>query len=178
MNETKETNTKISKRLGLFLEAIPLSLRDFSKVTGISQATLSRIKNGSTGFRHDSISIIAAAFGVTDLNFQDENFAIPVRAKLIKGLKDYIKKQERDVDLNFLIQGRNTAHFLNLYIREGHMDNFQSMKDIRFGIKEWFDIELRGAEITNILNRRIKKGLIEQNPGEKKGTFRYKRVHT
>jgi hypothetical protein len=45
-------------------------------------------------------------------------------------------------------------------------------------IKDSFDIKLWSAEITNILTKDGKKGNIERVPGEKKGAFKHKKVHT
>lgn len=175
MNETKEIDTIIGNRLKLFLNALPISIRGFSTITRISQSTLSRIINGATNFGHDKILIIAESFGVSELDFQNPKVPIPDRKTLIINLKKYVSINEIDININLLLQGDKTAHHVDAFINDGKLDQFQSIKEIRNGIKDEYGVNLRGADITNILGRRLGK-LIERKDGTKIGTFEYRRI--
>lgn len=175
MTNNEEILPNIGQRLKDFRKKICISLIALYDITGISNATLSRIERG---FNHNSknIEILSQAFGVSELEFRNNKINIPARRKLINNLKEYVRKTSKNVNVDALLEGKHTAHFLDLYIEEGYLNEYQTIKQICTGIKEEYDISLVGPDISNLLKHRIKIKLIETRAGQKKGTFEYRKA--
>lgn len=173
MSNEQKTLHPVAQRLKLFRNTICISLAGLYEITGISNATLSRMERG---FSHNStnVEILSAAFGISELDFRNEKVTVPKRSKLIQNLKEYAQRNNRDVQIEALLEGKHTAHFLDLYIEQGNLDVYQSIKEICIGIKEEFDIDLIGSDISNLLKKRIELGKIEAREGIKKRTFEYR----
>lgn len=175
MNDKKEIDT-IGRRFSQYKKAIGLSLNSLSKIIGISQGTLSRIENDVHRIIYENIKILSEAFGVTVIQFQDKTFPVPHKKKLIESLILYSKNHNRDINVKALIEGSNTAYYLDKYIEDKFLDTYKSMTQIRNEIKEEFDVELSGAQMSKLLLKRYEWGIVNRKAGDKKGTYKYKRI--
>lgn len=175
MTNNKEILTNVGQRLKDFRGKICISLIALYEITGISNATLSRIERG---FNHNSknIEILSQAFGVSELEFRNSKINIPPRRKLVNSLKAYVKRENRNVNVDVLLEGKHTSHFLDLYIEDGFLKEFKTIKQICLGINDEYDIKLVGPDLSNLLKYRIKIGTIETRLGQKKGTFEYRSI--
>ena len=168
----------VARRLKLFRETTRLSLVQLYHLIGLSNATLSRMERAIGSHHSKNVEILAEAFGVPELDFRNENTPVPSRDELIKSLKAYAKKHDREVNLEKYLQKSNTAYFLDSYLNEGNLDTYQTIKEIRMGIKNEFEVELRGPDLSNLMKKRVEQGIVEVINGEKKNTFKYKRKVT
>ncbi len=175
MNDKKEIDT-IGRRFSQYKKAIGLSLNSLSKIIGISQGTLSRIENDVHRVIYENIKILSEAFGVTVIQFQDKNFPVPHKKKIVESLILYTKNHNRDINVKALIEGSNTAYYLDKYIEDKFLDAYKSMTQIRNEIKEEFDVELSGAQMSKLLLKRYEWGIVNRKAGDKKGTYKYKRI--
>ena len=169
-----ENDTVVARNLKRFLNAIPLSLREFAGILiNVSQATLSRITNGSSTFKYDKLKTIAEAFGVSVADFQTSSCQVPDREVLVRNLKRFAKKNNPDTNISLILNQDHSAHFIDLYIHLGRLDNFQSISVIKQNIKEEFGVSLVSSNITNTLSRRKKN--VESRAGERTNTLEYRR---
>ncbi|MGJ7032305.1 helix-turn-helix domain-containing protein [Niabella hirudinis] len=169
-----ENDTVVARNLKRFLNGIPLSLRDFSGIlVEVSQATLSRIINGSSTFKYDKLKTIAEALGVSVVEIQTPSCQIPERDVLVRNLKRFIKKHNPDTNISLILNQDHSAHFVDLYIHLGRLDSFQSISVIKQNIKDEFGVSLVSSNITNTLSRRKKN--IESRAGERTNTLEYRR---
>lgn len=176
MKGKKEIDITIGERLLQFLDAIGMSMNSLGKITGISQSTLSRIDRNPDRIMFRNIKILSEAFGVSTIQFQDGNFAIPNKKILIASLQAYSKAKNKDVNVKLLIEGSKTAHFLDKYINENFLDEYKSMSEIRKEIKNQYNVELNGSQLSKLLGKRYDWQIVNRITGEKKGTFKYKRT--
>lgn len=176
MNDKKEIDITIGKRFSEYRKAVGLSINSLSKIIGISQSTLYRIENDVHRIIYENIKILSEAFGVTIIQFQDKNFPVPDKQKLIRSLTLYTKNHNRDINVKALIQITNTAYYLDKYIEGKFLDTYKAMSQIRNEIKEEFDVDLSGAQISKLLSKRYEWGIINRKTGDKIGTYKYKRI--
>lgn len=168
-----DTDTIIGRNLKQLLNAIPLSLREFSSIANnLSQSTLSRIINGSTTFKYEKIEIIGEVFGIVTTEIQTKSFAVPERPQLIRSIKRYAKRNNPDIDLKQILSKDHTAHFIDLYVNSGMLDNFQDVGEIKKKLKQEFDIVISSSNISLVLTRRAN---VEDRSGKRTNTKEYRR---
>ena len=175
MNDKKEIEVTIGERLSQFLYTIGMSVNGLSKITGISQSTLSRIDRNSDSIMYRNIRILSEAFGVSKIQFQNGNFAIPDKENLIANLEVYVKTKNKDINVKSLIEGSNTAYYLDRFIGENFLDEYKSMSEIRKEIKDQYNVDLNGSQISKLLTKRYEWKIVSRKKGDKKGTFKYKK---
>jgi len=176
VNDKKEIDITIGKRFSQYRNAVGLSLNSLSKIIGLSQSTLYRIENDVHRIIYENIKILSEAFGVTIIQFQDKNFPVPDKKKLIGSLILYTKNHNRDINVKALIGVTNTAYYLDKYIEDKLLDTYKSMTEIRNEIKTEFDVDLSGAQMSKLLSKRYEWGIVNRKTGVKKGTYKYKRI--
>ena len=173
MKSKKEIDISIGVRLSQFLGEIGMSMNSLSKITGIAQSTLSRIDKNPDRVMFRNIKILSEAFGVSTIQFQDGSFAIPSKKILVANLERYAKAKNKDVNVKLLIEGSNTAYYLDKFINEKHLDEYKSMSEIRNAIKNEYNVTLNWYQLYKLLSKRYEWKIVSRKIGKKKGTFDY-----
>ncbi len=101
-------------------------------------------------------------------NIEDGSFVIPSKKSLVASLERYSKANNKDINVKLLLQGSNTAYYLDKYINEGHLDEYKSMSQIRNDIKNEYNTNLSGSQLSKLLSKRYEWKIICRKTGEKK----------
>lgn len=175
MNYLDRNPKFIGERLVAYLAVLPLTLKSYERISGISQSTLSRIVNGALNFEYHHIITFATSFGVTTIQFQNEHYPIPEKENLIKNLKKYIRENNRDIDLSRLIRDRPTAHLLDTYIENGGLDTPKPIDVIKKEMAVYFEMDLDSKQIFNLLASRHQKNIVSKGKTDS-GRVVYQRI--
>jgi len=153
---------EIGVRLSRIRKEALLTLDALSSISQISKSTLSRIENGSTSFEYSHIKVLADVFGMTELDFQNPKSEIPNFTQSKSSILKFIKKKNLQISSSEIYRKKTrTSFFVDKMIESDFLKGKEkTMKEIVEYCNNEFGVSLVGSDISNILKRKKKAGLI------------------